>query len=48
MTRSAGYAHLPLGIPADMLSAVKKCSNLFMLWGYVIPRPQAKAVLSMG
>ena len=46
--RSAGYARPPLGVPADMLSAVKKCPNLFMLWGYVIPSPQALAGISMG
>lgn len=40
---SAGYARPPLSVPADMLSAVKKCPNLFMLWGYVIPSPQAVA-----
>ena len=38
----------PLGVPADMLSAVKKCPNLFMLWGYVIPSLQAVAGISMG
>ena len=38
----------PLGVPADMLSAVKKCPNLFMLWGYVIPNTQAAASISMG
>ena len=29
-------------------SAVKKCPNLFMLWGYVIPSPQAVASISIG
>ena len=24
----------PLGVPADLQSAVKKCPNLFMLWGF--------------
>ena len=38
----------PLGIPADMLSAVKKCSNLFMLWGFVIPSNQAVASIVLG
>ena len=38
--RSAGYAFPPLGVPADLQSAVKKCPNLFMLWGYVIPSPR--------
>ena len=38
----------PLGVPADMLSAVKKCPNLFMLWGYVIPSNQAVAGISLG
>ena len=33
----------PLGVPADMLSAVKKCPNLFMLWGFAIPSNQAVA-----
>ena len=47
MFRSAGYAHPPLGVPADLQSAVKKCPNLFMLWGYVIPCPQALAGISM-
>ena len=46
--RSAGYAFPPLGVPADLQSAVKKCPNLFMLWGYVIPSPQAVAGISMG
>ena len=27
----------PLGVPADLQSAVKKCPNLFMLWGFAIP-----------
>ena len=35
--RSAGYPRPPLGVPADMLSAVKKWPNFFLLWGYVIP-----------
>ena len=48
LVRSAGYAHPPLGVPADMLSAVKKCPNLFMLWGFAIPNPQALASISMG
>ena len=38
----------PLGVPADLQSAVKKCPNLFMLWGYVIPSLQAAAGISMG
>ena len=38
----------PLGVPADMLSAVKKCPNLFMLWGFAIPSNQAVASISMG
>ena len=46
--RSAGYARPPLGVPADMLSAVKKCPNLFMLWGFAIPSNQAVASISMG
>ena len=46
--RSAGYARPPLGVPADLQSAVKKWPNLFMLWGYVIPSPQAVAGISMG
>ena len=46
--RSAGYVRPPLGVPADLQSAVKKCPNLFMLWGYVIPCPQAIAGISMG
>ena len=33
----------PLGVPADLQSAVKKCPNLFMLWGFVIPSNQAVA-----
>ena len=41
--RSAGYARPPLGVPADLQSAVKKCPNLFMLWGFVIPSNQAVA-----
>ena len=47
--RSAGYSVAPdmpcppSGVPADMLSAVKKCPNLFMLWGYAIPSNQAVA-----
>ena len=41
VVHSAGYAHPPLGVPADMLSAVKKCPNLFMLWGFAIPSNQA-------
>ena len=45
---SAGYARPPLGVPADLQSAVKKCPNLFMLWGYVIPSNQALASISMG
>ena len=35
--RCAGYARPPLGVPADLQSAVKKCPNLFMLWGFAIP-----------
>ena len=31
----------------DLQSAVKKCPNLFMLWGYVIPSLQAIAGISM-
>ena len=38
----------PLGVPADMLSAVKKCPNLFMLWGFAIPSNQAVTSISMG
>ena len=38
----------PLGVPADLYSAVKKFPNLFMLWGYVIPSLQAVAGISMG
>ena len=38
----------PSGVPADMLSAVKKCPNLFMLWGFAIPSNQAVASISMG
>ena len=38
----------PLGVPADMLSAVKKCPNLFMLWGYVIPSNQDVVCNVMG
>ena len=34
-----GYAFLPLGVSADLQSAVKNWLNLFMLWGYVIPQP---------
>ena len=43
-----GYARPPQGVPADMLSAVKKCPNLFMLWGFAIPSNQAVASISMG
>ena len=46
--RSAGYAHPPLGVPADLQSAVKKCPNLFMLWGFVIPSNQALASILIG
>ena len=35
--RCAGYARPPLGVSADMLSAVKKCPNHFMLWGFANP-----------
>ena len=45
---SAGYAHPPLGVPADLQSAVKKCPNLFMLCGFAIPSNQALAGISMG
>ena len=38
----------PLGVPADLYSAVKKNPNLFMFWGYVIPNTQALAGISMG
>ena len=38
---SAGYARPPLGVLADLQSAVKKCPNLFMLWGFAIPSNQA-------
>ena len=38
----------PLGVPADLQSAVKKCPNLFMLWGFAIPSNQALAGISMG
>ena len=38
----------PLGVPADLQSAVKKCPNLFMLWGFAIPNNQAVASISMG
>ena len=47
-TRSAGYARPPLGVPADLQSAVKKCPNLFMLWGFAIPNTQAIASISIG
>lgn len=33
---SAGFACSPLGVLADLQSAVKKCPNLFMLWGFAI------------
>ena len=46
--RSVGYARPPLGVPADLQSAVKKCPNLFMLWGFAIPSNQAVAGISMG
>ena len=46
-TSSAGYACSPLGVLADLQSAVKKCPNLFMLWGYVIPSTQTVASISM-
>ena len=36
--RSVGYARPPLGVPADLQSAVKKCPNLFMLWGICYPQ----------
>ena len=38
----------PLGVPADLQSAVKKCPNHFMLWGFAIPSPQAVASISIG
>ena len=38
----------PLGVPADLQSAVKKCPNLFMLWGYVIPNNQDGSCMVMG
>ena len=38
---SAGFACSPLGVLADLQSAVKKCPNLFMLWGFAIPSNQA-------
>jgi len=38
----------PLGVPADLQSAVKKCPNHFMLWGFAIPSNQALAGISMG
>ena len=38
----------PLGVPADLQSAVKKCPNLFMLWGFAIPSNQTVAGISMG
>ena len=37
----------PLGVPADLQSAVKKCPNLFMLWGFAIPSNLAVASISM-
>ena len=46
--RSAGYVRPPLGVPADLQSAVKKYPNLFMLWGFAIPSNQAVASISMG
>ena len=46
--RSVGYARPSLGVSADLQSAVKKCPNHFMLWGYVIPSNQAVASISMG
>ena len=30
-------SYLPLGVPTDLQSVVKKCPNLFMLWGFAIP-----------
>ena len=48
LLRSTGYVRPPLGVPADLQSAVKKCPNLFMLWGYVIPSTQTVASISMG
>lgn len=36
--RHDGYVvHLPLGVSADLKSAVKKCPNLFVLRGLQIP-----------
>ena len=30
----------PLGVSTDLQSVVKKCPNLFMFWGFVIPSHQ--------
>ena len=36
--RPAGYvSSAPLGVSADLQSAVKKCPNLFVLRGFEIP-----------
>ena len=45
---SVGYVYPPLGVPADLQCAVKKCPNLFMLWGYVIPNNQDGSCIVMG
>ena len=34
--------------PGGFVIRRQKCPNLFMLWGYVIPSPQAVAGISMG
>ena len=31
---------LPLGVSTDLQSVVKKCPNLFVFWGFVIPSHQ--------
>ena len=31
---------LPLGVSTDLQSVVKKCPNLFVFWGFVIPSYQ--------
>ena len=38
----------PLGVSTDLQSVVKKCPNLFMLWGFAIPSNQIRLICYWG
>ena len=39
-TPGGDCSFLPLGVSTDLQSVVKKCPNLFVFWGFVIPSYQ--------